>query len=524
MLFKIISIVGSLTFFSRILGYIRDLLIARVIGAGMISDCFFVAFKLPNLFRRIFGEGAMNAAFIPLVSGVRTRSGKKDADRFFSNIFSILMVFLFVFILIAEILMPLLIKILAPGFSSNSDKYSLSVDLSRLSFPFVLFICLTSLMGAYLNTLGKFASMAVTPIILNVSFILVLLMFFESQDKILISSSLSFMVSIAGIIQVFWMYYNIKKTKSDLSLNFSFLKLFKRDKEISKFFKLLLPAILGNGAYQINLLIDMILASTLPDGSISYLYYADRVNQLPLGVLGIAISTALLPILSKQVKKNQNKQATQSISRAIKFGILFSIPAFFGLLIFSDEIISLLFYRGAFEFSDVMLTGSALIALCCGLPAFIMIKILVVPFFANEDTKTPIKISLFCMLINLILNLILIRDFFHVGLAISTSVSAWINSILLIYVLKKKINYSLDLSILKVCLKVIAASSVMSYIVLQVYKYIINNLISYTFFNTNFTLVVCIILGIIIYALLVYLLGTNELEIDKWKNQKKKLN
>ena len=153
-----------------------------------------------------------------------------------------------------------------------------------------------------------------------------------------------------------------------------------------------------------------------------------------------------------------------------------------------------------------------------------MIKILVVPFFANEDTKTPIKISLFCMLINLILNLILIRDFFHVGLAISTSVSAWINSILLIYVLKKKINYSLDLSILKVCLKVIAASSVMSYIVLQVYKYIINNLISYTFFNTNFTLVVCIILGIIIYALLVYLLGTNELEIDKWKNQKKKLN
>ena len=524
MLFKIISIVGSLTFVSRILGYIRDLLIARVIGAGMISDCFFVAFKLPNLFRRIFGEGAMNSAFIPVVSGVKTRSGRKESDKFFSNIFSILLVSLCVFILIAEILMPLLINVLAPGFSSNSDKYSLSVDLSRLSFPFVLFICLTSLMGAYLNTLGKFASMAITPIILNDYLILVLIIYFRSEDKVIISSSLSFMISIAGMIQVFWMYFNIKKNKSDLFLNFSFVKLIKTDKQIAKFLKLLLPAILGNGAYQINLLIDMILASTLPDGSISYLYYADRVNQLPLGVLGIAISTALLPILSKQVKRNQKKEASQSISLAIKFGILFSIPAFFGLFIFSNEIISLLFYRGAFELSDVQLTGSALIALCFGLPAFIMIKILVVPFFANEDTKTPIKISLFCMLINLILNLILIKDFFHVGLAISTSISAWVNSMLLIYVLKKKINYSLDLSILKVFLKVIIASSLMSYIILQAYEFIINNFNDYSFFNTNFTLLMCIILGTIIYALLVYLLGTNELEIDKWKNQKKKLN
>ena len=210
----------------------------------------------------------------------------------------------------------------------------------------------------------------------------------------------------------------------------------------------MLPAILGNGAYQINLLIDMILASTLPDGSISFLYYADRVNQLPLGVLGIAIGTALLPVLSSQVKKNQKKEAEKSISKAIKFGILFSIPAFFGLLIFSENIISFLFFRGAFEYKDVQATSSALIALCCGLPAFIMIKILVIPFFANEDTKTPIKISLFCMSINLILNLILIREFLHVGLAISTSVSAWINFILLFYILNKNLNYSFDISIL----------------------------------------------------------------------------
>ena len=521
MLFKIISIVGSLTFLSRILGYFRDLLIARVIGAGLISDCFFVAFKLPNLFRRILGEGAMNAAFIPVVSGVRTKSGKKSADAFFSNIFSFLLVALLAFVLILEIFMPLIITLIAPGFSDNPEKFNHSINLTRLTFPFVLFICLTSLMGAYLNTLGKFASMAVTPIILNLSLIFTLLIFFKSENLFLISSTLSFVVSIAGIIQVIWMYYNIRRNKSKLSINFSFLKTFKSDKEITKFFKLLLPAILGNGAYQINLLIDMILASTLPDGSISFLYYADRVNQLPLGVLGIAIGTALLPVLSSQVKKNQKKEAEKSISKAIKFGILFSIPAFFGLLIFSENIISFLFFRGAFEYKDVQATSSALIALCCGLPAFIMIKILVIPFFANEDTKTPIKISLFCMSINLILNLILIREFLHVGLAISTSVSAWINFILLFYILNKNLNYSFDISIFKVFLKVSLASLTMSYIVLKTYEFMINNFEMYTLYNTNFILILCIIFGIIIYSVLMYFLGIKELEINKWKIQKK---
>ena len=521
MLFKIISIVGSLTFLSRILGYFRDLLIARVIGAGLISDCFFVAFKLPNLFRRILGEGAMNAAFIPVVSGVRTKSGKKSADAFFSNIFSFLLVALLAFVLILEILMPLIITLIAPGFSDNPEKFNHSINLTRLTFPFVLFICLTSLMGAYLNTLGKFASMAVTPIILNLSLIFTLLIFFKSENLFLISSTLSFVVSIAGIIQVIWMYYNIRRNKSKLSINFSFFKTFKRDKEITKFFKLLLPAILGNGAYQINLLIDMILASTLPDGSISFLYYADRVNQLPLGVLGIAIGTALLPVLSSQVKKKQKKEAEKSISKAIKFGILFSIPAFFGLLIFSENIISFLFFRGAFEYKDVQATSSALIALCCGLPAFIMIKILVIPFFANEDTKTPIKISLFCMSINLILNLILIREFLHVGLAISTSVSAWINFILLFYILNKNLNYSFDISIFKVFLKVSLASLTMSYIVLKTYEFMINNFEMYTLYNTNFILILCIIFGIIIYSVLMYFLGIKELEINKWKIQKK---
>ena len=333
MLYKIVSIVGSLTFFSRILGYIRDLLIARVIGAGMISDCFFVAFKLPNLFRRLFGEGAMNAAFIPVISGIKSKSGLGRSDKFFSDIFSLLLIFLIFFVIIAEICMPLIITLIAPGFIFNDSKFLLAVDLSRLAFPFVLFICLTSLMGAYMNTLGKFASMAITPIILNLTLIFALIIFFNVDNEILISRSLSLTISIAGLFQLIWMYFIIRRNQRILSVNlFSISNIYKR-KEVKNFLVLLTPAIIGNGAYQINLLIDMILASTLPDGSISYLYYADRINQLPLGVLGIAISTALLPVLSLQMKEKKSKKANWTISSAIKIGIFLSFPAFIGLLI-----------------------------------------------------------------------------------------------------------------------------------------------------------------------------------------------
>ncbi len=518
MLFKIISIVGSLTFLSRVLGYIRDLLIARVIGAGMVSDCFFVSFKLPNLFRRLFGEGAMNSAFIPVVSGIRSKSGRKNSDIFFSKILSILIVFLLFFVIFAEIFMPLIITLIAPGFLQNLEKFELSIELSRLSFPFVFFICLTSLMGAYLNTLGKFASMAVTPVILNLSLIFVLLFFFSSEDKVQISTFLSLSISLAGIIQLFWLFANLKK--NNLNLHLSIKKIFKKNKETSTFFNLLTPAIIGNGAYQINLLIDMILASTLPDGSISYLYYADRVNQLPLGVLGIAISTALLPILSKQIKEKELLKANKSISSAIKFGIIFSIPSFVGIWILSEEIISFLFLRGAFELNDVQLTSSALQALCFGLPAFIMIKIMVVPFFANEDTKTPIKISVFCMVLNLILNLILIRDYLHVGLAISTSVSAWINVLMLGLILKKKLNYPFDISVLRVFIKVLISSIFMAYFVLEIYKYTYMNFTYNNFFGKDLSLIMCIISGIVIYASFLYFIGRKELELEKWKKKK----
>ena len=520
MFLKIVSIIGSLTLVSRILGYVRDLLIARFLGAGLISDAFFVSFKLPNLFRRLFAEGSLNSAFIPVVSGIQSQFGKKKSDEFFSTIFSLLLSFLFILLIICELFMPLIISLIAPGFNQNPEKFLLTVDLARLTFPFVVFVCLTSLVGGYLNTLGKFAAMAVTPIILNLIMILTLIIFFSNENQIHLAKYLSFSISLAGLIQIIWIIIHLIKNDSKLNLRLPRIEIItKPSSEIKKFFILLTPAIIGNGAYQLNLLIDMILASTLADGSISFLYYADRVNQLPLGVLGIAISTALLPILSKEVKENKKKQANQSISKAIKFGIFFSIPAFFGILFLSEEIIKFLFFRGEFDVSDAYLTAKALVALSFGLPAFILIKILVVPFFANENTKTPIQISVFCMIVNLILNLILIGKFLHVGLAIATSISAWINVIILSYFLVFKEKYSFNKSILKLLIKVFISSTFMSTILYLIMKKNILSFVGVEVLGDNILLLLSILIGIITYFFSSYLLGVEQLYDRKW-NQK----
>ena len=522
MFLKIISILGSLTFLSRIFGYIRDLLIAKVIGAGLVSDAFFISFKLPNLFRRLFAEGSMNAAFIPVISGIKSKFGKKRSDEFFSLIFSSLLIFLFILLILLEIFMPLIIKLIAPGFSDNSAKFILTVDLSRLTFPFVLFICLTSLAGAYLNTMGRFAAMALTPIILNLTIIFCLIIFFRNNDKIIVSTYISASISIAGLIQLLWMVFNLKLNKVKLQLVTYPSSIFnKTKKETKNFLFLLVPAIIGNGAYQINLLIDMILASTLPDGSISYLYFADRINQLPLGVLGIAISTALLPILSKHVKEKKINRANYSISESIKFGIFFSVPSFVGIFLLSKEIINFLFLRGEFTLEDSMLTSSALTALSFGLPAFILIKILVVPFFANEDTKTPIKVSIFSMTLNLILNLILIKEFLHVGLAIATSVSAWVNATIL-FLLLKKLGYKFDKSIIIDLSKVLFSSFVMGCVL-----FFLMNLETLGFAVLNFSgknnllLIITILTGSLVYLIVCYYVGINYIFKSKWlkKNQ-----
>ncbi len=504
MFFKIFSIIGSLTFLSRLLGYFRDFFIAKLLGAGLVSDAFFVAFKLPNLFRRLFAEGSLNSAFIPVLAGVREKKGRNEASNFLSKIFSITLVFLLFLVIFFEIMMPFIISMISPGFNEDSEKYELTIYLARLTFPFLLFICLSSLIGGFLNTVGKFAAMAFIPVILNLTMLTVLFFFsFNEDSKQTISLFLSASISLAGIIQLIWLVLNLKK--NHFNLNFKIKNLFKISPEIKKLAKLFIPAVFGNGVYQLNLLVDMILASTLVHGSISYLYFADRVNQLPIGVIGIALSTALLPILSTQIKKKEYKEANFTINNCLQIGIIFVLPCVIGILTLSNQIIEILFVRGEFSNEDGLSTSLALTAFSFGLPAFILIKILAANFFAREDTRTPVKVALVAVIINLILNLILIKYYLHVGLAIATSISAWVNCLLLFFILKKRQFIKINKDTLNVFIKCSFASILIGVFIIISKKSIIIFNINDFFIVKFFKLFGTIFMSFSLYLAMLYL-------------------
>ena len=511
MLIKIISIIGSITFLSRILGYIRDLFIARYFGAGFVSDSFFVAFKLPNLFRRLFAEGAMNSAFVPVISGISVNEGEKKAVMFLSQVISIVFMFIFPLILIFEIFMPFVIFFLAPGFHSNATKFELTVLLSRLTFPFLLFVSLSSLIGSFLNTMNKFAAMAFTPIILNLMMIITFFSFDTiSNDNLNLSIYVAISISVAGFLQLIWLIINLKRYGIFLKIkNVINLKNIQLNANTKKLFLLFLPAVIGSGVYQLNLLIDMILASTLRDGSISFLYFSDRMVQLPLGVLGISLSTALLPTVSKYIKQGKYSEAMKTSNLCLQICFFLSLPASFGLFILSDQILDFLFVRGEFTTYDAFNTAQSLRAFCIGLPAFILIKILSVLFFARENTKIPVYIAFASMLVNLGINLILIDKFFHVGLAMATSIAAWFNFLVLGAILIKKKFLILDIETLKIFIKGLFSSILMAAFI----KYLSNNKIifynySADFINKSLVLLSIIILGILIYLILMYLFKT----------------
>lgn len=504
MIIKIASTIGSLTFISRILGYFRDLLFAKYFGAGLVSDSFFVAFKLPNLFRRLFAEGAMNSAFIPVISGIQINEGKASATKFLCKILIITFSILLPLVIVVNIFMPILVHLIAPGFDSNLEKFNLTVLLSRITFPFLIFVSLSSLIGGFLSTLNKFAAMAFTPVILNLIMIFTLSYSgsnnFTSRE---ITIYVAYSISIAGLIQFCWLIYNLKKNEIYLRIKF-FLsrKIFSLTEPTKKLFKIFLPAVVGNGIYQINLLIDMVLASTLSSGSISYLYFSDRINQLPLGVLGISISTALLPLLSRQIKQEKVQDSQNTMNECVILCFVVSIPAAFGIFMISYPLLDLLFVRGEFTSSDAQMTNMSLKALCIGLPAFILIKVLSVIFFSREDTKTPVKVGFFSMLINLTLNLILIKDYQHVGLALATSISAWFNVLILYLILRKKKIMKLKKKTVEILFKSLISATIM-YLLLKnlIYKYLITDdfLAKFSFLS------MIILLGAFVYFALMYL-------------------
>ena len=417
------------TVISRILGYVRDILIAMFLGAGPLADAFFVAFRIPNTFRRLFSEGAFNAAFVPSYTSELSK-GEKESEKFATNIFSLLVLFLFFLVLIIEIFMPFFVFLIAPGFSGNEEKMELVINLTRISFPFLLFVSLTSFFSAILNSHNRFAIAAASPIILNIFLISILFFGKLLDDKIVYY--LSFAVTTAGITQFLFLYFHVRK--------FYLPKLVFKitiNEKIKVFFSKLLPSIFSSGVTQINILVGTIIAS-FQASAVSYLYYADRIYQIVLAIAGIAIGTVILPQLSKLIQSNNKLVIDEIQNKGLELSLFLSIPATIALFIASTEIISALFGYGYFNEISVQNSALALYYFAFGLPAFSLIKIFSSFFFARHNTKIPFYISFFSVLLNIMISVLLFNKVGFIIIPIATSISSWFNAIILYIFLKKK--------------------------------------------------------------------------------------
>jgi putative peptidoglycan lipid II flippase len=453
-LLRSIVTIGGLTMVSRVLGFIRDMLIAAVLGAGPVADAFFVAFRLPNLFRALFAEGAFSAAFVPLFARAVEAEGETEAAAFAEQALSVLLTALLVFLVLFEIAMPVLIYVIAPGFGDAPEQIDLAIQFARINFPYLLFISLVSLMAGILNSLGRFAAAAATPILLNLAMIAAALALVPLAPTP--GHALAWGVAVAGVLQFLWLFYFCGRAGLWLRLPRPRLS-----PQVRLLVRRALPVALGAGIYQVNLTINTALASWLPPGSVSYLFYADRVNQLPLGVVGIAVSTALLPLLSRQLRAGHSRAAMHSQNRALEFTLLLTLPAATALIVLAGPIMSVLFERGAFGPAEAEATATALAAYASGLPAYVLIKALAPGFFAREDTRTPVKVAGVCAVINVALNLILMWPFSYIGIAVSTAIASWINAIVLAVILWQRGHLHLDERLRTRLPRVIAACSAM---------------------------------------------------------------
>jgi putative peptidoglycan lipid II flippase len=436
-LFRSVATVGSYTMVSRVFGFIRDILTAAILGAGPVADAFFVAQRLPNLFRSLFAEGAFSAAFIPLANRALTEGGKPALREFAEEAYAVLVAALVIFVILGEIFMPWVMHVIAPGFEAEPEKFDLVVALTRITFPYLLFISLVALQGGLLNTLDRFAAVAATPVLLNLFLIAALLSMakFHWEGGPLLAVALTG----AGVAQFLWLMVSCDRAGIMLRLRRPRLT-----PAVRQTLKIMGPGILGAGVTQLNLVISTALASLLPAGSVSFLYYADRLNQLPLGVVGIAVATAILPPLSRQVRSGDIAGAVATQNRGVELALLLTLPAATALAILALPILATLFERGAFGPREVAATAAALIAYAAGLPAFVLVKVLAPAFFARHDTRTPVKVAILSLATNLVLTLILMQFFAHVGVAIALTASGWLQAVILLVLLARRGDFRFD--------------------------------------------------------------------------------
>ncbi|OUW57654.1 MAG: murein biosynthesis integral membrane protein MurJ [Candidatus Pelagibacter sp. TMED197] len=485
------------TLLSRILGYLRDILIAIFLGASIFADAFFVAFRLPNTFRRLFAEGTFNAAFIPSYVSIKNES-KDEGKKFADEVLNFLILILLFIIILVEIFTPYLVYLIAPGFMEDGQKFNLAVEFTRITFPFLLFVSLSSFFSGILNSNNKFAAAAAAPIILNIIMILSLLSSYFLGLSF--AKQLSYGVTFAGIFQLLFLIF-FTRTFYKPSINFKI----KLNNKVKYFFKKLLPSIFSSGVTQINILVGTIIAS-FESSAVSYLYYADRIYQINLALAGIAVGTVSLPVLSKAFNEKNDLKIFNIQSKSIELSLLLSIPASLGLILASEEIVSALFGYGSFNEENVMMTSAALKYFGYGVPAFALIKILSNFFFARNDTKTPFYISFFIVLLNIFISIIFFKKIGFIIIPIATSLSTWIGVLIYSVILKRKKFLMIEHYLSKNIFKIILNTILMSIILIFTLNLYTDNLDYYYKYKAVYLmLIVCFVASI--YLISCYLIG-----------------
>ena len=467
-LFKSTAVISVMTFVSRIFGYIRDAVIFIFLGATGSTDAFFVAFRIPNFLRRLFAEGAFSQAFVPVLSEYKERHSEQDLKKLINHVSGMLGLILLLISIMGVLVAPLLIYVFAPGFVDEPQRFDLAGQMLRITFPYILFISLTALSAGILNTFNQFAVPAFTPTLLNLSLIAATLWLAPLFDQPVVA--LAWGVFIAGVVQLLF--------QIPFLIKLGFLPKFSMrgaSEGVKKIWQLMLPAIFGSSVVQINIIINTIIASFLIAGSISWLYISDRFVELPLAIFGVATATVILPRLSKQFVNQSTTGFNQTLEWALKLSIFIAIPSTIGLILLAKPILTSLIQYREFTALDTQMASLSLITYALGLPAFILIKVLAPGFYSRQDTKTPVKIGIIAMICNVVLNLAFLWVWIkfklpgpHAALALATSVSAYLNAILLFSTLKKSAAFSIQNGWLKYLAQICIASAIMLLVLLQI--------------------------------------------------------
>lgn len=459
-LLKAMATVGGMTGLSRVVGFVRDVMTAAVLGAGPLADAFFVALKIPNFFRHVTAEGAFSVSFVPLYAESLQKDGEKAAGEFAGQTFSVMLLILTLFSIVMIAAMPWVIYLIAPGFEAGTEKFNTAVELTQVTFPYLLLMSLCAMIGGMLNAHEKFAPFAAAPIFFNLCQIVALLCAVAFKTP---GHALAWGITVAGVVQLVWLWWFIRRYKIVLPIIRPRLT-----PQIKRLFKQMAPGAVGAGIIHINLFIDMIIASFLATGAISALYYADRLFQLPLGVVGIAVGTALLPMLTRALTAQKTAEANDLFNRALEYCLILTVPAAVALVLVPTELVGVLFERGEFTHADTLRTAPALACLAIGLPAFVAVKIFSSAYWSRMDTVTPVKIAVMMSVFNIVVAVILTQFIDVAGIALATGLSGWAQCFLLWRGLRGVEETRFDARLKKAVMKTVLCAGLMGAVLIGV--------------------------------------------------------